>query len=215
MYSLYNSSKPPKWTDKIVFFCHGNKNWIGNCIEKSIIKMLKGYTILLIDYRSYGISTGNISETGLYLDVLTLWNFITNTKNVKISNIILFGNSLGTSIVSYLAYTLKKNNKKIPKHILLASPFYNFYTISKDIVKGLGSVNNFNFPTNKFLNYIHKDTNIYYIHSINDEYIDIYHSHKLNRESPGKLIKIYGLHSNLIFTNEVKELIVNIKLKIV
>ena len=52
-----------------------------------------------------------------------------NTKNVDISNVILFGNSLGTSLVSYLAYTLKKNNKKIPKNTILTSPFYNFYTL--------------------------------------------------------------------------------------
>ena len=154
MYSLFNSSKPPKWTDKIIFFCHGNTNWIGNCIEKSHIELLKGHTVLLIDYRSFGISTGDISETGLYLDVLTMWNYMINTKNVKVSDVILFGNSLGTSLVSYLAYTLKINKRKIPKHIILTSPFYNFYTISKDRFKGIGSFNCYNFPTNKFLNYI-------------------------------------------------------------
>ena len=207
MYILYNFYKKPEWSDNIIFVCHGNKSWIGSCLTNSIIDLLKNHSILLFDYRSYGTSTGDITESGLYLDTLTIWNHIIYKKNVNVSQIVLLGNSLGTTFVSYLAYTLKKNNKELPKKLLLLSPFYNFYTISKDVLPGLGIVNNYVFPTNKFLNYIYKDINIYYIHSINDKYIDIYHSLKLNIESPGKLYKIYGTHKNLIFSNEVKNLV--------
>ena len=214
MYILYNYNKKPEWTDNIVFICHGNSSWLGNCLDNSFVDIVKHYaSILIFDYRGYGRSTGTVSEAGIYMDTLAMWNYIKIKKNVSTSQITLYGNSLGTSIVSYLAYTLKKNNRELPKHMILTSSFYNFKYISKDLFPGFGNLNNLNFTTNIYLKDIYNDISIYYMHSINDEKIDIYHSHKLNLECPGKFYKLDGVHNNLIYSNkaqnEIEKIFIN------
>jgi len=62
-----------------------------------------GGSVLLIDYRGYGKSRGNPSETSVYADSEAAWNYLTITKQIPSAQIIIFGHSLGGAIAIDLA----------------------------------------------------------------------------------------------------------------
>lgn len=86
-----------------LLFLHGNAGNIGHRLEK--IRMLRdvGLDIFIIDYRGYGRSQGRPSEKGIYLDAAAAYAYLVNTRKVLPQQIILYGESLGTTAVINLA----------------------------------------------------------------------------------------------------------------
>ncbi|HEU4714283.1 MAG TPA: alpha/beta hydrolase [Pyrinomonadaceae bacterium] len=83
----------------IIFF-HGNTgnigdvDWLGQRFHE------RGFNVLLFDYRGYGASEGDAeNETGLYADGDAAVDFLINEKRVRPDQIILYGQSLGTTVV--------------------------------------------------------------------------------------------------------------------
>jgi pimeloyl-ACP methyl ester carboxylesterase len=76
-------------------FCRGEYGRIQTC------KLLNdlGYHVFALDYRGYGDSTGEPSETGIVNDVINLHNFIKSYQ--KEAQIHLWGHSLGTGVVCH------------------------------------------------------------------------------------------------------------------
>ena len=96
-----SQSKPAAGT--IIFF-HGNGGnisnvgWLGQRFAK------RGFNILLFDYRGYGASEGVAAEeAGLYADGEAAVAFVTNQKGIRPEQIILYGHSLGTTVVADVA----------------------------------------------------------------------------------------------------------------
>jgi fermentation-respiration switch protein FrsA (DUF1100 family) len=94
-------SKPA--TATIIFF-HGNGGnitsvgWMGQRFAKN------GFNILLFDYRGYGASEGVAAgESNLYADGDAAVAFVTNEKGIHPDQIVLYGQSLGTAIVTDVA----------------------------------------------------------------------------------------------------------------
>lgn len=89
-------------TATLVFF-HGNTgnigdvDWLGQRFHE------RGFNVLLFDYRGYGASEGEESETGLYADGDAAVAFLINEKRVRPDQIILYGQSLGTTVVADVA----------------------------------------------------------------------------------------------------------------
>lgn len=64
-------------------------------------------TVLMLEYRGYGLSTGNPSEAGLRIDAQTGLDYIRSREDTKSSNIVIYGQSIGGAV----AIDLVKNNK--------------------------------------------------------------------------------------------------------
>jgi uncharacterized protein len=81
-----------------VIYYHGNAYTLGD--RAGIYGALadKGFGVLALSYRGYGKSTGTISEQGLYIDARTAIRYATDTLHLPLSQIVLFGESLGTGI---------------------------------------------------------------------------------------------------------------------
>lgn len=87
----------------IIYF-HGNGGNISNVGWVGQWFMRRGFNVLLFDYRGYGASGGNVgSEAGLYADGDAAVAFVSNEKGVRQQNIVLYGQSLGTSVVADVA----------------------------------------------------------------------------------------------------------------
>lgn len=86
----------------IVYF-HGNASHMGN--RAGIYSALagKGFGVLAISYRGYGKSEGKPNEQGLYIDGRTAISFLTENKKIPLSNIIIYGESLGTGVSVQMA----------------------------------------------------------------------------------------------------------------
>jgi len=87
----------------VLLFFHGNAGNISHRLDSLRIFHEMGLAALIIDYRGYGRSQGEISEQGTYLDAEAAWNYLTEEKKVPSDRIVVFGRSLGGAIAAHCA----------------------------------------------------------------------------------------------------------------
>lgn len=87
-----------------LLYLHGNGINIGANINQAQQFQRMGFSVLLIDYRGYGRSQGGFpSESRMYQDAETAWNYLVKQQQVPASKIFLYGHSLGGAIAIELA----------------------------------------------------------------------------------------------------------------
>ncbi len=79
------------------------------------------FTVFLMDYRGYGLSSGEASEEGLYSDALKLYDFV-KKKHKYIS---VGGRSLGSAIAVYVA------SKRAVEKLALITPFDSIVNVAQ------------------------------------------------------------------------------------
>ena len=78
---------------------HGNAGNIGHRLP--IARVLAndlGCTTLMLEYRGYGLSTGNPDEEGLKVDAQTGLDYIRQRDDLKGNKIVIYGQSLGGAV---------------------------------------------------------------------------------------------------------------------
>jgi abhydrolase domain-containing protein 13 len=78
---------------------HGNAGNAGHRLP--IARVLAndiGCTPLMVDYRGYGLSTGDPDEKGLKIDAQTALDFIRQRDDLKSNKIVVYGQSLGGAV---------------------------------------------------------------------------------------------------------------------
>jgi fermentation-respiration switch protein FrsA (DUF1100 family) len=86
-----------------VLLLHGNAGNISHRLEYLTMFNRLGYASLIIDYRGYGKSSGTPSEDGTYRDAEAAWQYLIEARKLKPHDIVLFGESLGGGVVTWLA----------------------------------------------------------------------------------------------------------------
>ena len=84
-------------------FCHGNAGNISHRLDSIRIFHQLRLNVLIFDYRGYGMSEGEPTEKGTYLDAEAAYDFLVNTKGAVPSRVIIFGRSLGSAVAAELA----------------------------------------------------------------------------------------------------------------
>lgn len=83
----------------VILYFHGNGSNIGDCVNRALRFHQIGLSVMLIDYRGYGKSSGPFpNESLVYEDAKTAFNYLTQTRKIAPQNIFLFGESLGGAI---------------------------------------------------------------------------------------------------------------------
>lgn len=85
-----------------VLFAHGNGGNISHRLDIYRVWHGLGVNFLAFDYRGYGLSEGKPSEKGTYQDAKAGYDWLLS-KGFKPENIIMFGESLGGGIASWIA----------------------------------------------------------------------------------------------------------------
>ena len=114
--ALYFKTDSTKRKGLIVYF-HGNADDLRRWGKYAVDFTKNDYDILMIDYRQFGKSTGELSEKALHTDARYVYEWA--KKRFPENQIIIFGRSLGTGIATRLA---SENN---PKMLLLETPYYS------------------------------------------------------------------------------------------
>jgi fermentation-respiration switch protein FrsA (DUF1100 family) len=86
-----------------VLVLHGNAGNVSQRTPYALMFRELGYSTLLVDYRGYGKSSGKPSEAGTYRDADAAWRWLTQTRRISAKNIVIFGESLGGGVASWLA----------------------------------------------------------------------------------------------------------------
>jgi fermentation-respiration switch protein FrsA (DUF1100 family) len=128
------SSKPDSY---VILQCHGNGGNISNRVDYSLIFYQMGLSSLQFDYRGYGNSEGSPDEAGLYLDALTAWEYLVDERQISPHKIIVYGESLGGGVASYLAtqkpiggLILASTFTSVPDRAAELYPFFPIHSLS-------------------------------------------------------------------------------------
>lgn len=88
-----------------LLWLHGNAGNISHRVDNiAVLNRLTGLSVLIIDYRGYGLSVGSPSEKGLYLDAEAAFKYLTSEVGLDpVEDIVLFGRSLGVGVAAEMA----------------------------------------------------------------------------------------------------------------
>lgn len=113
--SLLFKAKAPKG---VIFYLHGSNNALNVWGKLAPTYTQLGYDVLMVDYRGYGKSGGQItSEAGLHQDMQTVYDYLKRMYTEQ--KIVILGHSMGTGLAARLA---AKNH---PKQLILQAPYYS------------------------------------------------------------------------------------------
>lgn len=189
-------------SDKLLLFIHGNAGNIYDNLSL-ITKYGQVCSILIFDYRGYGLSSGEPSETGMHNDVIAAWIYAQENLNYDPKNIVLYGRSLGCANALWLGKKLIKLNNKLPKGIIIESGFYNLKEIITDLFAScLNYFTQSKFNNIKYIQKINKQIPLFIMHSQDDELINIKHAYKLindaNYDINKDFMMLSGGHNSLV-----------------
>ena len=109
-----------------VLFFHGNAGNISHRLYKAGGWMENGFSLLMLDYRGYGQSQGQI-KTGddIVRDGRAAWDWLVKEKKKDPARIVVYGESLGTHPALYLGA------ENAPAAVILEAPFTSFVELGK------------------------------------------------------------------------------------
>ncbi len=100
LHGWYVPAREPRGT---LLFLHGNAGNISHRLDSLRIFNHLGLSVLIFDYRGYGLSQGSPSEAGLQRDAAAAWRYLAHARGEAPERIVLFGRSLGASLAAWLA----------------------------------------------------------------------------------------------------------------
>ncbi len=189
--ALHFKAQDPKG---VILYFHGNagelSKW-GIVVQKFVELQ---YDVLVMDYRTYGKSTGKLSQKALYSDAQLFYDEL--LKSYSEEEIVVYGRSLGTTFATYVA---AKNN---PRQLILEAPFYSLGEVAGERfpIYPVSWFLKFKFPTYQYFEEV--SCPIIIFHGTDDFVVNYKNSEKLSRiKTKGKLTFITipgGTHDNLV-----------------
>lgn len=130
-----------------VIFWHGNGGNLSLWLDAIAELRRRGFSVLAVDYRGYGASTGKPSEKGLYLDAEASMRIFGNSLKKPGIPVIYWGRSIGCPVAAYAA------SRTAPQALVLESPMPNVRTLlrSNPVLWLLSFLSSYRFPTSTFL----------------------------------------------------------------
>lgn len=108
----------------LILYFHGNAGDLSRWGEITSKFTDFGYDVIVMDYRGYGKSTGERSESALNEDAQLFYDYA--KERFEEQQIILYGRSLGTGLASYLTSINQ------PGKLILETPYYSLLEVAKD-----------------------------------------------------------------------------------
>jgi alpha-beta hydrolase superfamily lysophospholipase len=172
---LFKTKESPKG---IVLYLKGNSKSIKGWGKFAVDFTRLGYSVLMVDYRGFGKSTGKRTQKAIKRDLQEIYNKIKTLTSED--NIIIYGRSLGSGFAAKLASI---NN---PKMLILDAPYYSLTKVTARFMPfmPLSVLMKYPLPTYKWLKYVRCPIHI--IHGTNDQLIPYKTSVKLSKINPSR-----------------------------
>jgi uncharacterized protein len=191
--ALYFKTDSAKRKGLILYF-HGNADDLRRWGKYAEDFTKNSYDILMIDYRQFGKSTGELSEKAFHADARYVYEWA--KRRFSENRIIIYGRSLGTGIATRLASETK------PKMLMLETPYYSLIDVGMSYLPII--------PYNLLLRYKMRtdlcikqvSIPIHIFHGTKDEVVPYEHSLKLStllNKKPSEILTTIpnGKHKNL------------------
>jgi uncharacterized protein len=175
----------------VLLFFHGNAGNISHRLDSLRIFHRLGLSVLIIDYRGYGQSTGRPTEQGTYQDAQAAWRYLVETRGIPPQRIVLFGRSLGGAVATWLAA------HESPRGLILESTFRSVPELAAELywflpVRRLARLE---YPVERLLQSV--EAPVLIVHSRDDEIIPFAHGVALHAAAGarGTLLELEGGHN--------------------
>jgi pimeloyl-ACP methyl ester carboxylesterase len=181
IYAIYIGDISKIATDTVIMYCHGNKDHMDFYWQRAKLLAHVGgkmhYGVLMIDYRSYGMSEGKASEEGLYQDVDVALQWL-KQNGLSANRLIIYGFSMGSAPATELTANVRS---LMPSKLILEAPFASSEVMVQDAAV-------LNMPASYFTNL--KIDNAEEIKKINQAFMWIHGTDDsfLNPETHGRVI---------------------------
>lgn len=130
-----------------VIFWHGNGGNLSLWLEVIVQLRRRGFSVLAVDYRGYGASTGSPSERGIYRDAeAAVGEFARRFRRGGVP-VIYWGRSIGSPVAASSISTAR------PDALVLESPMPHIRAVLRGnpILWVLSFFSSYRFPTSRFL----------------------------------------------------------------
>ncbi|WP_241507165.1 alpha/beta hydrolase [Aquimarina sediminis] len=188
-------NKNPK---RVILYFHGNKGSLKRWGEIVSFFAAKQYDVIIMDYRGYGKSTGEINEQKLYDDAQLFYNYALSKYNED--QIIIYGRSLGTGVA------IKVASDNQPNSLVLETPYYSMKHLIENWLPffPLDIILRYHIPSNEFIKNVTCDITIY--HGTSDRVVPYKFGLQLFNSIPIPNKRMFtvtnGKHNNLMEFNE-------------
>ncbi len=135
-------------TRRVTLFLHGNAGNITHRFPSMSAIADAGSSILMIDYRGYGRSSGSPTERGLYADADAAYDYLI-AHGHKPEDIVLHGESLGTAVAVDLAV------RRPCAGVILEAPFPSARAVAATVLPVVGPMLIWGFDTVRKLDRVH------------------------------------------------------------
>ena len=185
-------------SSRVLLFFHGNAGNISHRLDSIAQFRELGLSVLIIDYRGYGQSTGRTTESGIYRDADAAWRYLIDDRGIVANDIVIFGRSLGASVASWLASEYQ------PSALIVESSFTSIPDIAQDIYPWLPVrwLSRLSHATRDYVRDVRCP--ILIIHSRDDEIIPFRHGEAIfaAANEPRTLLTIRGTHNDAFLLDE-------------
>ena len=175
----------------------------GNAEEVSHLSDFKKYfpntMMALINYRSFGLSQGVISEKTMFSDALEVYDKLITNPEVDANKVIVIGRSIGTGVATYLSSQRKTNAT------VLITPYENMIDVAfeKYPFVPISLLIKHRFESDKYAPSI--STPMLALISANDQIIPKHHAYKLKEAWKGKTeaLEVDEDHNSIMRNEEI------------
>lgn len=175
----------------------------GNAEEVSHLSEYKSYfpniVMALINYRSFGLSQGVISEKTMFSDALEVYDKLITNPEVDANKVIVIGRSIGTGVATYLS------SQRKTKATILITPYENMIDVAfeKYPFVPISLLIKHRFESDKYAPTI--SSPMLALISANDQVIPKHHAYKLKEAWKGKTeaLEVIEDHNSIMDNEEV------------
>lgn len=175
----------------------------GNAEEVSHLADFKKYfpntIMVLMNYRSFGLSQGKISEQTMFSDALEVYDKLITNPEIDANNVIVIGRSIGTGVATYLSSQRKVNAT------VLITPYENMIDVAfeKYPFVPISLLIKHRFESDTYAPSI--STPMLALISANDQIIPKHHAYKLKDAWKGKTeaLEVNEDHNSIMNNEEV------------
>lgn len=114
----------PIYKSPLLIYFGGNNEEASNLLDS--IGSIDGWSVLLVNYRGYGLSNGDPTEENLFKDSLFLYDTFSKRDDIDPNNIVAMGRSLGSGVAVYLA------SQRPIKAVMLTTPYDSIRDVAQD-----------------------------------------------------------------------------------
>ncbi len=181
---------PVDTSDKVVIFFHGSDGNLTHELATLYYLHSLPTSVLALDYPGYGKSEGRPTERGCYAAAEAAWAFVRETKGFSAQDTIIYGQSLGSAVGTYLASTracggmvFQSGFTSVPEMAALAYPYLPVRFFCRTNMDSLKRISQCDCP-------------VLMLHSQSDEHIPITQALRVYERAPGpkKFLQLANSH---------------------